>query len=385
MSAAARSGPCPELAGQHVVFTGKMASMTRSEARRLVTDRGGRWGRQVTRQTTLLVIGQERWPLEADGRVTRNLRRAQYLQQHGVRLDVLGEDAFLERLGLRELGQDTCRRYSLAQLTKLVGLSRDRLRAWLRAGLIQPAETLSGVPLFDYSQVAAAKSLWQLSTRGVTTDRLRRSLEQLRSWLPHARESLASLHLLEGELLVRCDDGLAELNGQRLIDFDVPAEPPAPSLQMPEDAEAAFNRARRLEEMGEFDDAVQAYYDWLQRYGTDAHVIFNLANSLTALGRHEAALERYRQAVEVDPEYIEAWNNLGAALAAEGQLAAARAAFEAAIELVPNYADALYNLADTLDEMGCEAEARPYWSRYLDADGASPWADYARGRLECRS
>src|SRR5690606_23837421 len=134
-----------------------------------------------------------------------------------------------------------------------------------------------------------------------------------------------------------------------------------------------------------YEDAVRAYYGWLQQFGTDAHVIFNLANSLTALGRTEAALERYRQAVEVDPEYVEAWNNLGAALASAGELEEAREAFEIAIRLVPNYADALYNVADTLDEMDRPAEARTYWARYLDADRESPWADHARSRLECRS
>jgi len=359
--------------------------MTRREARQLVAARGGQCGRQVTRQTTMLVIGQERWPLEADGRMTRNLRRAQYLQQRGTRIEVVGEEAFLERLGLSELRQDACRRYSLAQLTRLVGLSRDRLRGWIRAGLIEPVETVHGVPLFDFSQVAAAKSLWQLSASGVTTDRLRRSLEQLRRWLPHARESLARLHLLEGELLLRCDDGLAQLNGQMLIEFDAPSSTEPAALHLPEDADAAFDRARQLEELGEYEDAVRAYYGWLQQFGTDAHVIFNLANSLTALGRTEAALERYRQAVEVDPEYVEAWNNLGAALASAGELEEAREAFEIAIRLVPNYADALYNLADTLDEMDRPAEARTYWARYLDADRESPWADHARSRLECRS
>lgn len=369
------------LAEEHVVFTGRLASMTRGEALRLVELQGGRAAHRVSRDTTLLVLGQDRWPLAADGRMTRNLRRAQSLQQSGRPLQILSEDAFLGKLGLHELREETCRRYSLAQLGSLLGLSRDRLRAWMRAGLIQPVETIEGVPFFDFGQVAAAKTLYKLSRGGVSTVRLRRSLEQLQRWLPQAEQSLAQLHLLSGRLLVRHEAGFAELNGQMLLDFDPEiAEPP--QLAVPQDADSAFIEARRLEDLGRYAEAVQLYQQWLLQHGPDAAVIFNLANALAAQGREEAAIERFRQAVEVHPDYVEAWNNLGAALASRGEQQAALDAFQVALAIQPDYADALYNLADTLDELGRPDDARPYWEKYLTADPDSPWAEHARCRLE---
>jgi len=46
------------LAGRSFVFTGTLASMTRSEARRAVTERGGTWSETVTKNTDYVVAGE---------------------------------------------------------------------------------------------------------------------------------------------------------------------------------------------------------------------------------------------------------------------------------------------------------------------------------------
>src|SRR6516162_7463104 len=80
----------PPLQGQTVAFTGKLASMSRAQAAELVGAYGGQWAPSVTRHTSLLVVGQEGWPLAKDGRLSSKLRKARQLQQ-SQRLEVITE------------------------------------------------------------------------------------------------------------------------------------------------------------------------------------------------------------------------------------------------------------------------------------------------------
>jgi hypothetical protein len=158
-----------------VALTGRLAALAREEAERLVRAQGGRVGDKVSRDTTLVVVGQEGWPLNRDGRLSASLRRVRQLQEAGQEIEVLGEQEFLERLGLLELAGGICGRYTLAQLARLLGVPRARIQAWLKHRVIEPAGTLEGLPVFDFRHVAAIKTLSQLRARGVSARRLRRS------------------------------------------------------------------------------------------------------------------------------------------------------------------------------------------------------------------
>lgn len=375
------------LRGQCVALTGRLAALSREEALRLVRARGARVGEKVSRETTLLVVGQEGWPLGKDGRLSANLRRARQLQELGHTIEVVGEQEFLERLGLIELAGGICGRYTLAQLARLLNVPRARVQAWLKHRVIEPAGEIEGLPVFDFRQVAAIKALCELRQTGVSARRLRRSLEQLSDWLPGTEQALLRLSAVEGELLVRDEGGgLTELNGQRRLEFDA-AEAgdqdgtPVVSLGWRISPEALFQQAVEHEQAERLEQAGEAYRRWLHQFGPDAQVCFNLGNVLCASGHHEAAIERFRQAVELNAAYIEAWNNLGTALAQSNQREAAIAAFAAALAQEPCYGDALYNMADTLDELERVDEAQRYWRSYLACDSGSPWADYARQRL----
>jgi tetratricopeptide (TPR) repeat protein len=380
------------LRGQCVAVTGRLASLSREEANRLVRAQGGHFSDKVSRETTLLVVGQEGWPLGKDGRLSGNLRRTRVLQEAGHKLQVIGEQEFLERLGLSELASGICGRYTLAQLARVLNVPRTLIAAWLRHRLIEPAGEVEGLPVFDFHQVAAIKALCELRQTGVSTKRLRRSLEQLGQWLPDAQDALLRLSAVEGELLVRDDTGgLTELNGQRRFEFT-----PLDGDERDGDGarivklgprmspDAIFYQAVEHEEAGRLDQASELYRRYLHQFGPDAQVCFNLGNVLSALGRHEAAIERFRQAVELNANYVEAWNNLGTTLVEANQREEAIAAFAAALAHAPCYADALYNMADTLEELGRDNEAVRYWRAYLACDSSGPWADYARKRISGR-
>src|SRR5437868_14057079 len=71
------------LRGQRVALTGALVSMPRAEAVALVRRSGGEFSAQVTRETSLLVVGEQGWPLKRNGRLTNKLERARLLQRQG--------------------------------------------------------------------------------------------------------------------------------------------------------------------------------------------------------------------------------------------------------------------------------------------------------------
>jgi Tfp pilus assembly protein PilF len=348
------------LQGKQVAFTGKLACMTRTEASDLIRAFGGQCVSSVNRQTSFLVVGQESWPLQREGQLTRQLEKAHELQQGGHFIAILTEEEILSKLGLQDRIEGIHRLYTLAQLTNLLNIPRSRVRAWMQAGLIEPVETVHGICYFDFRQVVGAKTLCELAQAGISTEKIRRSLTQLRVWLADADQPLDQLALLEknGQLLVRLEEGLQV---------------------QPTSAEQWFETGCQHEEEGFLQEAVDAYRQALLVGGPDADICFNLANVLYALGQHEEASERYRQVVEIDLHHAEAWNNLGIVLTELKRFDDAVESFRQAIDL--NYLDAHYNVADLLESMGRGLHAHEHWQAYLRHEPHGPWSKYARSRM----
>jgi tetratricopeptide (TPR) repeat protein len=287
----------------------------------------------------------------------------------------------------RSEGSIVHRHCTLAQLSELLGVPCGRIRAWVKAGLVQPAASEQGELQFDFRQITGAKTLAKLSRAGVKVSKIRRCLDQLRAWFPEVEEPLAQLALLEenGQVLIRLEAGqLAEPSGQQHFDFEAQAESPKPAMPCKR-AEPWRQRGHYLEDAGQLEAAELAYRQALLEQGPDAELCFNLGNVLFALGRKEQAVERFRQAVELDPDYPEAWNNLGNILAELNQAAEAVEAYQRALALNPQLAEAHYNLADILDEMGQAQEAQRRWRSYLRLEPQGPWAEYAKQRLAALS
>lgn len=364
--------------GKEIAIAGRLLSLTRSEAVQFIASHAGIYSPQVTKRTRILVLGQ-------DGRFRREFFRACDLQRRGQPLELIPEDDFLRQCGRTE--QDG--KYTVGELVQMLGVSRDRLRGWIRARLVQPAEVVGTLAYFCFSEVTAVKLLCELTQAGISIGQLRRCVSQLERWMPNTRQAISRLDLIEGRLLVWRKGGQpADVTGQLLFDFAehesesvsvcwstaIPAQP----LDSAADPEELFQRALSLEETEEFAEAAAVYGRWLLEHGPASRICFNLGNVLSALGGREAAIERYRQAVELDPCYAEAWNNLGNLLADRDEMEAAIAAWRRAVEADPDCSEALYNLADALQSSQQIAEAQRYWKAYLEHDRESDWADYAR-------
>lgn len=85
-----------------VVFTGRLASMSRKQAQDLVQSLGGRVQLSVSKNTTLLVIGKSNLDLfEQDSRSLK-LKYAEELQAKGTFLKKITEEEFIA-LGISQL------------------------------------------------------------------------------------------------------------------------------------------------------------------------------------------------------------------------------------------------------------------------------------------
>ena len=145
--------------------------MTLPEMRRLIADFGGRMVSAVTSATSMLVVGQDGFPLGDDGRLSKKLEMGQRLVDQGYSLEILDEDHFLQKLDRDDHRDQLRRRYTLVQLTRFMRIPRDRVRRWMRAGLLSPIETANRLQFFDFQQVSRLRLLDELQERGVTIDR----------------------------------------------------------------------------------------------------------------------------------------------------------------------------------------------------------------------
>jgi tetratricopeptide (TPR) repeat protein len=211
------------LSGETVVFTGTLASMTHREAMDVVAEHGGKAVQAMTSNVTLLVVGEEGWALEDDGRASQKLEQALRLAAEGRSLRIIAESDWLQMLGLEERRDDIRRACTPAMLSRLLNVPVRLIRRWERQGLIRPVRRVCRLPYFDYREVAGARRLAALLEEGVSPRTLESSLLRLSQSLGSADRSLAQLNLLvrDDRILLRDHRGvLIPRTGQRLLDFE---------------------------------------------------------------------------------------------------------------------------------------------------------------------
>lgn len=417
------SSPC--LQGERVSFTGTLASMTHRQAQDTTGEHGGEAATHISRHTTMLVVGEEGWPLEDDGHASVKLQQAVEQINQGTPLRILRESEWLRLLGLEQRDRDVQRVFTPAMLQQKLGIPVTLVRRWERLGLIQPVQRVFRLPYFDFQEVAGVRRLQEMLESGIPRDRIEGSLSSLLEHFPSIDRPLAQLEILsrDSKVLYRDAAGLVEArSGQRLFDFDdddastrlpeselesvdgdavasyelpsgdlADADERPDTIRMPQIALAAdpdrwtaedwFDQGCRQLADGDAAAAIESLRMAAVECPDDPEIHFYLASALFQTDNVGGSLERYHMAVELDHEYIEAWTQLGCVRHLQGDIDGALAAFDIALTSHGDFAEAIYHKAQTLADVGRADEAVELWQRYLDLNSDGPWAEDVRTQL----
>lgn len=251
----------------------------------------------------------------------------------------------------------------------MLGLPAAEVRAWVRAGLLEPERGPRGEMLFSFQDLVLLRTAKGLT--GLPRTRVHKALRKLRAQLPSGRP-LSGVHIsVEGNRIV-VRDGRTRWqpeSGQALFDFgvdEIEQSVAALPRQKTSDAESAadwYDEGCELED-SDRDAAMKAYQRALEIDANHADAHVNLGRLLHDAGRLDEAEHHYRAGLKSQPDDVTAAFNLGVALEDLGRLEEAVGAFQHAVKSDPGLADAYYNLSRICDKLGRRAEALRYLHDY---------------------
>lgn len=342
------------LAAKTFGIVGALAAFPRRLAAREVEKQNGQLRHAVTRRTSHAVFGRtvlsRMSEAEIEARFDTELRSGRV---------VLSENGFLRMLGLLAASETSAlTRQSLLEQSRLPPRALDLLA--LFDAFEHDAEPFSFRDLIlarKYAGLIAGGATWSAIARSVHRSGPVASLTAL-SLQAQGREAIYALS----------GDRLSELDGQMLLPLDTAGDA---------EAEELFALAETLEAEGRYAEAAARYERCLAIDPRDSVAAFNRGNCLRAAGQASEAAHAYAQAIKLDPGFVEAWFNLAGLHAERGETNTARRHLEKAIRIDPAYGDAVFNLAKLEYDAGRLTEARRWWTRYLELDRDSEWAQTA--------
>ena len=256
--------------------------------------------------------------------------------------------------------------YSIADIERLIGLSRTVVRTLIRQQFVEPRRGSRREYRFSFQDLLVLRTAKALSGARLSNRRITRSLRDLRRRLPeHAPLSGLSLRAVGDTVSIR--EGQAEWasdSGQYLLALDVVvsdgklhiieriSEPPAQELDQ------LFEQAGELEE-SDPQQAIGLYRRCLELDDAHLEARINCARLLHLSGKFELAEQLYR--TEACLRHADALFNLGVLLEDTGRSEQAIDSYLAAITIDPEFADAHYNLARLYEIQGND----PHMIRHL--------------------
>jgi tetratricopeptide (TPR) repeat protein len=266
--------------------------------------------------------------------------------------------------------------FTTRQVAEATGISATKISRWARAGLVSPAVTSSGDPIFSFQDIVLFRTARDLLDADVPERKIRAAVAMLRRQLP-SDLPLSALRIssLGAEVLVRDDEGAWEpATGQLQIDFmdarahasvSAAVRGPAPHDRS---ADSWYDEAVDLEATDP-SKAVAAYEQALAIESGHPDANLNPGRLLHESGDLEAAEARYRAAAEAAPTRADAHYNLGVVLEDLKRWSPAIAAYREALRLDDHLAAAHFNLARLLQAKGQRAAALRHLARYKDLAG----------------
>jgi tetratricopeptide (TPR) repeat protein len=366
VSSVQREQSSESLAGQLVVFTGKLSTLGRRDARALVERHGGATSDEVNARTTMLVIGGEGFAGRAA--TSNKIRRVEELNvQHGASIRTLTEEEFCRLVGKPTPAELTGQYHATRDLlARYRTLREDHLRYLVKYGIIKPALRTNADTFFAFQDLAPIKQANEEMADGASF-----------------RSALRTL--------------LASRRGQLAFDFRLdaapakivtlqPRTPKAPSGELPQPArdraraEEYFRQASVLDDgsEGTLEQAAAMYRKALECDPYLVAGLINLANIHYTQQEIVEAQALYERAIALEADFFEAHFNLGNIHHDLGEFEEARRCYDEALLLNPYYADTHFYMAVTLEKMGLSQEAKPHWQSYQQLAPQGEWVELAR-------
>jgi tetratricopeptide (TPR) repeat protein len=391
------------LKGQVVVFTGKLSSLGRKDARARVALLGGATSEEVNAKTTMLVIGAEGGSESGAPEKSVKLKRAEELNAERTQpqIRIVSEEEFCSLVGVPTPSMLKQQYYALRDLpSRYRALREDQLRYLVKCGLIHPVLRTNTDVFLGFSDLAVVKQA-------------NAALDQGASFRGFVRSLLAAHHG-QLELDFRLDATPAKiLTLERRPQSSGGAVFPAgrvgeagqfggsrPSFAGPTPrqkaalAEDYFRAGSALDEIetdpnadpdteGEqretrLQQAAAAYRKALE---LDPYLVAALINLANIHYSHDELIEAqalYERAIGLEPDFFEAHFNLGNIYHDLGRFPEAQNCYGEALRLNPTYADAHFYLAVTFEKMGQSADARPHWRAYQQLAPNGEWVELAK-------
>ncbi len=348
------------LAGQTLVFSGKLRSLGRREARTLAHRLGATVTEDVTAQTDVVVAADDVGP---------KLKRAEQINADSPgRIRILSENDFCDLAGVPSPA--ALRKQFHAQhdlLERYPHVREDRLRYMQKWGLIRPAVRTHGETYYAFQDLTVIRQADAELAGGASFRSVLKTLRDARS----------------GQLAF---DFRIEAEPAKVLQLKRREPPPLAALMdrmpLPEDtsAEQLFTAASILDDgdPANFEEAAGAYRDALEIDPYLVPALINLANIHYARDEIIEAQALYERAISLESDVFEAHFNLGNIYHDLGRYPQAQTCYREALLLNPAYAEAHFYLAVTLEKNGQSQDARPHWKAYQSLAPHGEWVDLAK-------
>jgi tetratricopeptide (TPR) repeat protein len=339
-------------AGAKVTLFGRFRSASRSGIERFLADRGIQAVRDLTRQTTLFVVGAGSSNMIANGRLGRRLTEARARD-----IAVVGEARLIAGLAGEAQQESTL---ALARVAPIEPDLADLLNAFDLIAL-----TGGQVRFEDADTIRTASSL---DASGMEPAAIVDSLLRRRQ-APRGRHRLVTD--ASGRAVLKWDEGTTTLSGQFML-----------PLEDGDSLETLFEEALDAEAAGNLDAALRLYETCARADRKDPIAPFNLGNVQSTQGDLVAARLSYERAIARDPDFAEAHFNLAGVLEGLGDPAGAARHLRLALEKDTDFAEPLFNLAQLERAAGRFREAEDLLKLYLLRAGDTPLAEKAERALQ---
>jgi tetratricopeptide (TPR) repeat protein len=344
------------LEGSTVLVLGRLRGVRRERLAELIAAAGGRLARRASARVTLLCFAHSTAML---------LEQEPAISLPAVvptTCSMISELTLRRFVGLAPPPAPENRTLGVDEVARQSGLTVELIRFLALYDVLEPEGGSYG-----YRDLLAAREASRLLKEGLPLGDIVQAVSALR----RSGRSLSDTRLREapwGEMLQEVAGRLGRLDGQLALPF----------TEAFESVDELLERAERLEEAGDLDEAEKLYRIAIRIDRTDPVLPFNLGNILDAQHRTEEAVIAYQQAIACDPGFAEAWVNLGLVREHRGDPAGARECYARAMGARPNYPDALFNLALLLTRGEDYDAALPLWDRFLESRPGGKDAQHAR-------